>query len=103
MYNKKCAYCEERIKTYIEHYRPKGSVQGSRHGGYYWLCYEWSNLLPACHECNKFGGGKGTQFPVGNKHLTYADCLTNNQKIDPVKVKAAYLNSIEAPFYFIQK
>lgn len=98
MYNKKCAYCEERTEIYIEHYRPKGSVQGSRHGGYYWLCYEWSNLLPACYECNKIGESKGTQFPVGNNHLTYDDCLTNNQKIDPVKVNAAYLNSIEAPY-----
>ena len=58
IYHGKCAYCEERTLIYIEHYRPKGSVQGSRHGGYYWLCLEWSNLLPACHECNKIGGGK---------------------------------------------
>ncbi len=97
IYHEKCAYCEERTLIYIEHYRPKGRVQTTKHGGYYWLCYEWSNLLPSCHECNKIGGGKADQFPVSNKHLTYADCLTN-QQIDSVKIKATHLNSKEAPF-----
>ena len=63
----KCAYCEDRIVSTqpgdIEHYRPKGCVtneDGSRvmvdanggkkvpHPGYYWLAYEWTNLLYAC-------------------------------------------------------
>lgn len=44
----KCAYCECRVTlpyNDVEHYRPKAS--------YYWLAYEWSNLLYACSLCNR--------------------------------------------------
>ena len=93
----KCAYCEGRIGSTqpgdIEHYRPKGRVthenrspvmvtaKGGRkvpHPGYYWLAYEWTNLLYACSDCNRintkqYGGqpvGKGARFPVEGKHAT---------------------------------
>ena len=93
----KCAYCEGRIVNTqpgdIEHYRPKGGVTDEDcrpvmvdsnggeevpHPGYYWLAYEWSNLLYACSDCNrinkkKHGGaavGKGARFPVDGKHAT---------------------------------
>jgi uncharacterized protein (TIGR02646 family) len=59
LYHEKCAYCERYIgltSIEIEHYRPKSK--------YYWLCYEWTNLLPSCHECNKIGSGKGIKFPL---------------------------------------
>lgn len=60
----KCAYCERDCKAEIEHYRPKKRVaEDKTHPGYYWLCYEWSNLLPSCHDCNT-AGGKGSQFPI---------------------------------------
>lgn len=63
-YYEKCAYCESYCDAEVEHYRPKGSVsEDKNHKGYYWLSYEWSNLLPACHDCNKTGS-KGTQFPI---------------------------------------
>jgi hypothetical protein len=76
-----CAYCEATVKVvYVgdaEHYRPKGKVtqrQGDRevevtcenghpHPGYYWLAYDWRNILPSCYQCNT-GKGKGTQFPA---------------------------------------
>ncbi|MGM9506848.1 hypothetical protein ACS5NO_03960 [Larkinella sp. GY13] len=61
-YFQKCAYCETYCKAEIEHYRPKKAVKGEVNG-YYWLCYEWSNLVPSCHDCNT-AGGKGNQFPV---------------------------------------
>ena len=91
----KCAYCEGRIASTqpgdIEHYRPKGRVThedrslvmvdsngGEKfpHPGYYWLAYEWANLLYACSDCNRInkqkpGGdpvGKGARFPVDGKH-----------------------------------
>jgi uncharacterized protein (TIGR02646 family) len=65
IYNFKCAYCETyESEPEVEHYRPKKSVQNvPGHLGYYWLCYEWSNLLPACHDCNK-RRSKGTHFPI---------------------------------------
>jgi hypothetical protein len=31
--------------------------------GYYWLSYEWTNLLPSCHECNSVEA-KGDKFPI---------------------------------------
>jgi hypothetical protein len=92
VFNKRCAYCEsplifDRSRGDAEHYRPKGSViwrddngDESRaqcelhdgeiidHPGYFWLAYDWRNLVPACADCNS-GNGKVDQFPVGSKHL----------------------------------
>ncbi len=63
-YFHKCAYCETLCKAEIEHYRPKkGVTEDTLHDGYYWLCYEWSNLVPSCRYCNT-EGGKGNQFPI---------------------------------------
>ena len=61
LYNYKCSYCERYIHTAkeVEHYRPISK--------YFWLSYEWTNLLISCHECNKASGGKGFQFPIGAK------------------------------------
>jgi len=87
----KCAYCESFIAADqpgdLDHFRPKGKVTDSDHQpimiqdkqgheiphpGYYWLAYDWKNLLPSCADCNrparqKTGGqriGKWDQFPV---------------------------------------
>lgn len=54
----KCAYCESfYAKTQpvdVEHYRPKGSVDGvAAHRGYWWLAMAWDNLLPSCIDCNR--------------------------------------------------
>jgi uncharacterized protein (TIGR02646 family) len=97
LYHSKCAYCEDYSTIYIEHYRPKGRVIKTKHGGYYWLCYEWSNLLSTCHECNKVGGGKSDQFPVKNAHQTLEDCLENGELNDD-KINAVYLNQQEEPY-----
>lgn len=68
IYNgKKCAYCEGTPATtspiQVEHYRPKKKCRKKipTHQGYYWLGYEWTNLLYACGNCNN---SKGTQFPL---------------------------------------
>jgi uncharacterized protein (TIGR02646 family) len=97
LYKGKCAYCESHSETCIEHYRPKGRVLRSKHGGYFWLCYEWSNLLPACHNCNELIKGKGIQFPVKNSHTKFDACLVN-QNLDSTKIQATYLNQIEEPY-----
>ena len=75
----KCCYCESRSKAFdVEHYRPKAAVRQERGGaelrpGYYWLAYEWTNLLYACVFCNQarrdeYGDptGKGTLFPLAD-------------------------------------
>lgn len=61
----KCAYCENvEKKAEIEHYRPKKGVTGdAAHPGYFWVCYQWTNLVPSCRYCNT-EGGKANQFPV---------------------------------------
>jgi uncharacterized protein (TIGR02646 family) len=72
VYHDKCAYCESKDHLEIEHYRPKGKVsKDNEHKGYYWLAYEWSNLLLACRGCNNGKDAKGTKFPldVGGKRV----------------------------------
>lgn len=79
-YLNKCAYCERLEKADIEHYRPKKSVTGEPHDGYYWLCYEWTNLLPSCVKCNR-DGAKNTHFPIlGKRQL--APLFLLNRAID---------------------
>lgn len=63
-YKNKCAYCERICKADIEHYRPKkGVTEDDTHLGYYWLCYEWTNLIPSCITCNR-EGAKHNKFPI---------------------------------------
>jgi hypothetical protein len=44
------------------------------HPGYYWLAYDWRNLLPSCTVCNQPSDrsdckvGKHNRFPVAGKH-----------------------------------
>ena len=90
----KCAYCEKMIASDqhadIDHYRPKAGVTDENdliievtiegasrpHPGYYWLAYDWKNLLPSCELCNRhFSGrqgneslGKRNRFPVDGTH-----------------------------------
>lgn len=90
----KCAYCEFLISNHdgdIDHYRPKKAVTNENdeivmiedkdgnskpHKGYYWLAYDWKNLLPSCVKCNQIRimkgkkVGKGRRFPVNGSHAT---------------------------------
>ena len=60
LFNQKCAYCEGKVSGHfpldVEHYRPKKKVTENRlaieHTGYFWLAYEWYNLILACRDCN---------------------------------------------------
>ncbi|MFC6225228.1 hypothetical protein ACFP2F_18420 [Hymenobacter artigasi] len=69
----KCCYCESLFiaTSYgdVEHFRPKAGYQQLWEGplhkpGYYWLAYEWSNLLFSCQRCNQ--EFKGNYFPLAN-------------------------------------
>lgn len=83
VFHHKCAYCETKVSPGAfgdgEHYRPKSrvtvtknkkrtvvEVAGQPHCGYFWLVYEWMNLLPSCQRCNS---SKSDQFPVGKAHV----------------------------------
>jgi uncharacterized protein (TIGR02646 family) len=69
LFHQKCAYCESPIGDIqpvdVEHFRPRlrainldGKIDPYH---YFWLAYEWSNIFPACTECNR---SKGSRFPV---------------------------------------
>lgn len=56
----KCCFCERKTGEGgdVEHFRPKAAVRQNRNTpllrpGYYWLAYDWDNLLLACSECNQ--------------------------------------------------
>lgn len=57
LFHGKCAYCETFYASTapmdVEHYRPKGAVEGSEHPGYWWIAMDWNNLLPSCIDCNR--------------------------------------------------
>lgn len=72
LYKNKCAYCERLIEEQadrrVDHFRPKKAMQtGEQHPGYYWLTYEWSNLVLSCDTCNR---AKSNQFPVIGSRVT---------------------------------
>lgn len=67
----KCAYCEGSPLPVssgdVEHYRPKKKVEEDEaHGGYYWLAYDITNLLPCCEKCNR-ARAKMNHFPLDPK------------------------------------
>jgi len=70
LYSGKCACCERSFgyELQVDHYRPKKARQYKNktynHSGYYWLTYEWSNLIPLCSSCNQ---SKSNYFPLKNK------------------------------------
>lgn len=67
--NGKCCFCERRrdanAESDVEHFRPKLKVTDADHPGYWWLAYEWSNLLFSCKACNS--EFKQSHFPLVNE------------------------------------
>lgn len=64
IYHGKCGYCNQKplgSPLQVEHFRPKDGISGLVHTGYYWLGYEWSNLLFSCGNCNR---PKSNNFPL---------------------------------------
>lgn len=76
MQNGKCFFCEIKTKQPqhpdkgdVEHFRPKNGYQQDKDDdlhkpGYYWLAYEWTNLLWSCATCNR--SYKKNLFPLQN-------------------------------------
>ena len=69
-FGRKCVYCEDSPESTstlrVDHYRPKKGIKDVVHTGYFWLSYEWTNLLQSCESCNK---KKSNHFPLSN-HFT---------------------------------
>ena len=82
----KCCYCErrrdEKGDTDVEHFRPKGKLKEKpNHSGYWWLAYDWNNLLMSCKKCN---WRKGTKFPLTDENkraFSENDDLTKEEPI----------------------
>jgi len=70
----KCAYCDRVVALGnhpVEHFRPAL-------GGYFWLAWDWDNLLFSCVSCN---GPKSNEFPLldGNS-LPIGDSPPGNER-----------------------
>lgn len=69
----KCAYCDRVValgNQPVEHFRPVL-------GGYFWLAWDWDNLLFACVSCN---GPKSNEFPLLDGHpLSVGDGPPGNE------------------------
>jgi uncharacterized protein (TIGR02646 family) len=88
MQHHKCCFCESNFShiSYgdVEHFRPKGGYKQNETDkdlvkpGYYWLAYDWNNLLVSCTLCNQ--KYKANLFPLlddskraKNHHVTLAN------------------------------
>jgi len=97
----KCGYCDSKYDgtSYgdAEHFRPKGRVtekkdgkdevvmkNGEPHPGYYWLAYDWRNLLPACERCNR-ADGKMNQFPINNSYVFSREEGPDSETLDKLE------------------
>jgi uncharacterized protein (TIGR02646 family) len=95
MQHEKCAFCEAKPLHVsdgdVEHFRPKAAVRqhdsdALHRPGYYWLAYEWENLLFACERCNR--RHKKSFFPLADpsrRVQTHRDAVTGEAPvfIDP--------------------
>jgi uncharacterized protein (TIGR02646 family) len=78
----KCCYCEMNFDehrpyafAYVDHWRPKSSFRQARGEkrvwpGYYWLAYDWDNLLLSCAFCNST---KSDLFPLEDQSTRALD------------------------------
>jgi 5-methylcytosine-specific restriction endonuclease McrA len=88
LYKNKCAICERErgLELHVDHYRPKKPRQNLTNAhynqpGYYWLTYEWTNLIPLCSKCNQ---KKSNKFPLtgGNNNNRISSHININGIVD---------------------
>lgn len=89
--HKKCCFCESRVTHiafgHIEHFRPKGGVRQSKTAamkkpGYWWLAYEWTNLLFSCELCNS--RHKKNLFPLARPSVRATAPASDLSKESPL-------------------
>jgi len=97
LYSNKCAFCEVKLTDFdadnkftVEHFRPKEF--------YYWLAYEWSNLLPTCPKCNRL---KNDEFPIINDEKRIKSHPEFNGKLDKTKCKITASELVDEEAYII--
>lgn len=84
----KCCFCERKEEIGdVEHYRPKSGYRQQRGGkrsqtGYYWLAYDWDNLLFCCPKCNR--RYKENLFPLldpSKRAVSHHDDIRNEEPL----------------------
>lgn len=91
----KCCYCErgtDLAAQPVEHFRPRA--------GWWWLAWQWENLLFACHSCNT--GYKGVTFPLDTttkvpEPLRPAPLAATGNVLDDAVPASCLQTGIEAP------
>lgn len=95
----KCAFCESNVTSVshgdIEHFRPKkywvqNDFQGRKGPGYYWLAYNFNNLLFSCQICNQ--RYKKNYFPIRRPEHR---ARNHHHAVDLIKEKPFYINPSE--------
>ena len=112
MHHGKCCYCESKVRHTgpgtIDHHRPKAAVQQAVgdpyiRPGYYWLAYQWENLLFSCVACNQTH--KRKLFPLRDpvqRAQSHLDTLAQEEPliIDPSRENPADFISFREEFAF---
>lgn len=92
----KCCFCESKISHIsfgdVEHFRPKaGAAQNPGDTitlpGYFWLAYEWTNLLLCCQVCNQ--RAKKNYFPLTNPRKRARSHLDDLSEEKPLFINPA--------------
>ena len=86
VFHGKCGYCEIKIDYpelgTVDRYRPNDGVRDKKEfyqDLYWWLNFEWDNLIYACKECNQY---KGNYFPIkGIRALNENDDYENEHRM----------------------
>ncbi|MDX4975395.1 AAA family ATPase [Myroides odoratimimus] len=110
VFHGKCGYCEIKIDYpelgTVDRYRPNNGVRDKNEfyqDLYWWLTFEWDNLIYACKECNQY---KGNYFPIkGRRALNERDDYENehrmllNPYLDETDKHLNYIHSNDSHIY----
>ena len=113
--HEKCCFCESKFldNSYgdVEHFRPKKAYKKLNsktltYPGYYWLAYDWTNLMLSCEKCNR--SYKGNLFPLTNEatrkpyhnhpnSLLDEDCLLINPNYEDPGIFITFKEEVPIP------
>ncbi len=111
-YRGKCCYTERRrdkkLDRDVEHFRPKAEVtEAPNHTGYWWLAYDWDNLLISTKFNNTIN--KANHFPMldgGQRAFKETDDIANERPAlinpaieDPSKYITFHWQNLGGRFY----
>ena len=101
LFHGKCAYCESFYGSLapvdVEHYRPKGRIEGEpKHPGYWWVAAIWSNLLPSCLDCNRRRKQR-TPTLAANLTVLYLTMQTGKKDAFPIEGPRAAGEGVNLP------